>query len=338
MKYCGLSAAVALIAVVTSASAMRGKDDFSEGFGAQSVEQFVQSEQSFKGSSQASAKRFQAATATAALIHDGMAKDAERLRGKFGEDGKRAIGMILPQGSDPEMAKLWGSFFSSSVTLIGAGLSDAPVVGYYNPLVDGWVIASLARDASGLQLTSMTVLSGETLRHFAKITLPHGTKYKSPVFDTYRSSAKAFETLYPPTSGKVIGVRSGDAMQEYDTVMRRTIQMAGIVEMELKQPKLAKALGAFEHTIARGNALEVRELFAGKTTTPPEWLAGISAPVRKSLKPAAMFRNEDGMQVAFVSPAASRMVVLLNVNNPGSAEPKFDDIIVSDYAYINGSN
>lgn len=332
-KYCVLPLVLAAMAASSPAFAARG--DFSEGFNPQSVEQFVQGETKFTGASAASKRRFTAAANMGALIRDELAKNnVGGLRAQLEGRGADRLGLLLPPGSDKEMEKIWGEFFTGAVTLIGAGVSDAPVVGFYNPMVDGWIVTSFSRGEKGLTLTGLVPLTGENMRELAGVKLPGSTKYKSPLLPTYKASSDAFEKLYPVTSSKAATLRvSGNRFTEYDTITTRVIQMDGIVSVAMKQSALADSLAAFEKAALRGNALELRQLFGANTTTPPEWLAAISKPVRAGLKPAAIYKRGDGVQVAYVSPVASRVVVLVDLD--GNAA--LSDIIVSDYAYISGS-
>jgi hypothetical protein len=337
-SFARLWSAVATCSMLVAAPACAAiTESLSDGFSIKTVQQFVQSEKQLKGNNQKQNARFEAAVNSAAQIHDGLTAKVDALRTLWGTEGDKAVSQLIPVGADKEMNHLWGAFISGAVTLIGAGLSDAPVIGYYNPMLDGWVVAKLKRNKASADLTDMAVITGDKLRSIAGVGLPHSTKYKSPLFTAYQTSATAFEKLYPPNSATAPHVNIANSANEYNTVMTRIIQMVTIVETETKRPELAKKLSEFESAVAKGNALEVRALFAARTTTPPEWLAAISAPVRQDLKPAAIYKTQDGMQIAYVSPEASRVVVLLNIDNAMGSEPKLSDIIISDYAYINGA-
>lgn len=337
-------ASLAMVSLVVSGQAMASRqNDLSSGFSPETAHQFVQSENKLAGAGMNNNKRFETVVTAAAKVHDGLSGDVSALRAKMGAESSKAINMLIPESAGKEAVAeataTWNSFFASAVTLVGGGLSDAPVVGYYNPLVDSWVLASFKRDGKTITLTSLIPVSGDSLRATAHTALPESTKYKTPVLETYHASANAFEKVFPPVSSKSQSINVANRQQEYSLVTQRIIKMDGIVAMETKRPEVASAISKFQSAAAKGNALEMRELFtAGKTTTPPEWLASVSAPVRKTLKPAAMFKNGNSMQVAFVSSTASRVVVLVDMKDSNEKAPMFKDIIVSDYAYINGSN
>ena len=59
---------------------------------------------------------------------------------------------------------LWRGFFRGSIATLGHAMAERPRAGYYNPLVDGWVVVDFERSASGgLALAAVRAFPGTAL-------------------------------------------------------------------------------------------------------------------------------------------------------------------------------
>ncbi|MCH8188823.1 MAG: hypothetical protein IIB66_09010 [Proteobacteria bacterium] len=89
--------------------------------------------------------------------------DPQRLAESFAPDTPELLAGLLDSKASRRAPGIWRYFFRQS--LIYAGRVDAPVsrIGFYNPIVDGWVMTDWLWSEDSIRLVSVHVLAGETL-------------------------------------------------------------------------------------------------------------------------------------------------------------------------------
>ncbi len=92
------------------------------------------------------------------------ATDSTRLRRTFAPRDKATLAQLLDTKANRDAPGIWRYFFRSS--LIYVGLLESPVVriGFYNPIVDGWVMTNWSWRGREIKLADVQVVSGEAMR------------------------------------------------------------------------------------------------------------------------------------------------------------------------------
>lgn len=322
--YFTLGVIACALALVTPIAAHAGID----GFNPESVKAYTRGSALKNDSARTDRMKFAAVAEYGNGIRTKGLKDFTDAHGQI---GPALFDQFLP-GNASAFGPLWTDFVQGSVVLVGRGLSDKPVLGFYNPLVDGWLLLGLKRDGNELYGNDLIAVTGAKLRQQAGVAGRKANHVPSPILANFVNSSAAFDKLHPATSRSGGTLPAGSDEADYAAILERTLKLKRARAQALRDPKVASALNRFEEAVQEGDAATLRAMFPNTTTRPPEWVAGIAAPVRRSLQPVAVFKHGDNVQVAYVSEVAGRMLVLVDLE-PGSAE--FVDIIVSDYAVLN---
>lgn len=268
------------------------------------------------------------------LLHQEGGADFSKVRSRVGEDAYDRFLSAAPVKN----TELWSQFMQGATVLIGRGLSDRPVLGFYNALVDGFIVLSLERREDKLFVLDMVAITGQSLRGAAHVTRPTVTRLPSPILANYALSAQAFNKLYPADARAKSPVQFDDnAAQSSVEILKRSGMLKAQKTAITKNAALTGLLEDFTEAAAESDVARLQGLFPADTVSPPEWVANVPAALRKDLTLLAAFRKEAGYQFVLASPAASRFVVLLDAQDSGE-KPGFTNIILGDYAKLNGVN
>lgn len=112
--------------------------------------------------------RFNAAVLAAWSLRAWMAGDPQGMRVLLNDRERRVLdGLTGDKG-----LRQWQQFFRGSVVAVGHVTADRPRVGFYNPLIDGWLVADLTRAASGgMVLDALTPFPGAAITDVPKTAL-----------------------------------------------------------------------------------------------------------------------------------------------------------------------
>ncbi|WP_281685560.1 hypothetical protein [Thalassobaculum salexigens] len=88
--------------------------------------------------------------------------DVTRMPEAFGGDATRPFDMRLPEVSDPGTLKaMWSVFFRTSQIFIGVGAEQRPMIGFYSPLLDFWLLSEWVAGDERPRLHGTTLLPGD---------------------------------------------------------------------------------------------------------------------------------------------------------------------------------
>lgn len=301
-------------------------------FSPDSIKNFVESETGSALTEATDRTRFGTVSLLAALLHDKAIDAFADTKDILGEPAFST----LTDNADISVAN-WQKFFSASVILIGNGLSDKPVIGYYNALADGLVLLRLERKGDQLNVLSAEPVTGTTLRGAARQRQGGSTPLPSPILANYQMSAKAFSNLFPAQARTAASARKFDhvAANDQQQIFDRLAVLENQNNRAAQSATLTQMLADFSKAAEKGDIASLKKQFPDDTTSPPEWVANLPHNVRSQLQTVAVFEEADGMNVALLAPHSSRLMVLLKIQD--GEKPAFSDIILSDFAQLNRS-
>ncbi|MBL4692545.1 MAG: hypothetical protein JKY92_04370 [Magnetovibrio sp.] len=91
--------------------------------------------------------------------------DPQLINKFFARSGTQPFDMSVLHRKDKKYERdLWRLFFKQSQAYLGAGLSTSPIVGYYNPIVDFWLLTQWTYTQDKPQLVGVKIYAGADLR------------------------------------------------------------------------------------------------------------------------------------------------------------------------------
>ena len=289
-------------------------------------------------------ERLLALTKAANAFRGMMAGDIESLRAALDEDERALLGLI----DDPADAigrAVWTYFFQGSVIAIGHGMAETSRIGFYNPIVDGWILADFRRSASGgHRLAALEGALGETLRGVRGRELEPPEWTQTPdaplalaLGRTYARAVAAFEAAYPPLAATPPQRRAGAGQT---TLVRGRVLLLGSTVASLEaDPAYKAAVDRLERAIAAGDPGALRALVTQKTAVPVQRVTAVPAAVRALLRPTGAYRGPGGFTVTLGTPYTGRLVVFADLGEPaGGGEPWVDNLLLLDLAQAEGAS
>lgn len=248
---------------------------------------------------------------------------------------------LLGRPDDAPTVRLWQRFYEGSVLHIGNGLSEKPRIGYYNPIVDGWVMTDWRREGDTFALTKAWVASGERVRAQAQpaaATLgwtAKGGSLASALAENYRASITAFERAHPAFSW----LAPADAANQQDSAL--VADRLGLVNWTLASltadAGYEPALSRLRQTIASGDSAALRSLVHTDKAMPVEWISGLSSAMRSNFRPTAVFERSDGLTVTLGVPFSGRWVLVADYVGRGPS-PELDSLVFFDLSSVERSS
>ena len=92
------------------------------------------------------------------------ATNPQRLRQQYAPKQKAVLAEMLETRAYRDAPGIWPYFFRSSLIYVGLLKSPVVRVGFYNPIVDGWVITDWAWRGRKIKLAMVRVMAGEEVR------------------------------------------------------------------------------------------------------------------------------------------------------------------------------
>ena len=276
------------------------------GFNPDSVRARLGGELAVDATARARARRLDPVTQALRL---NLARDTDALVAALDADEQAIARAVLAPGSQAA----WRYFFAGSIVLVGGIAGETVRVGYYNPILDAFVLADLRDTGSSFRLVGMTALSGAAMRgQPPTASLAPGwvrvadTPVAVAMIESARSAAEAFErrhalhaTTLPaldPTSG-LVARRARFAIT----------QLASVAT----DPDWSAALAAVDPGpgVAAG---------AQPVAAPPHpALAGLPVSMTGDLRLAALLKRPQDSVAVFHSPQAPRLILFVDVAEGG---------------------
>lgn len=243
---------------------------------------------------------------------------------------------------------IWRYFFR--YTVIHVGRLDAPVsrVGFYNPLVDGWVIADWTwSDADEPRLWWTQVTAGETMRgeHISGADpIAWTTGRRGPVVAAQQAivaeSAAAFASAHPALAASPPPAFRAGPAAALDREMVELRLLVGLlhVNKHAATPEVAALTSEFLDALGAGAEAKLAGLANGVGAQSLHRVAGLSSLQRRRLELAAWYPAPNGGIAIFAVPMVARSLILARYSTGKIAPPKIDGLVVFDPAPGEGGN
>ncbi len=271
-----------------------------------------------------------------------MAGNPEGLRAALTPPEAAVLDALIAAGGAPSAAP-WRDFFRGSIIAVGHATSERPRIGYYYPLVDGWVIGDFTRSAAGgLTLESLHVVAGnriaETPRQFGEVRPPWLLRpdmaMPSSLALATAANMAAFERAWPPLAATAAAQPL--PAPEPALIVRRLLLTATTVRSFIDDPAYMAVADGILDAIRRGDGVALM----GMTGRPPashalpvQRIGALSAPARRTFELRGIYRNRDGMSVVFGSPYSGNWLVFADLQTGGQS-PKLTDIVAVDLGQL----
>ena len=239
-----------------------------------------------------------------------------------------------PAGPPPA---LWRSFFEGSVLALGDALAPVKRVGFYNPVVDGWVMTDWAMKDDQLSLTVAHAVTGAVLRGEpeGEGQMPEWTRVTDvsvvgALAQSHKKAVETFRSIHPVAS------RQPPPAPQFDVhAQRRTIEVRlGALRRSLNvlgRPALMAATRQFLDALYSGSPMRLAGLIKGGSTASVHWVNGLLTPLRDRFQPTGVMRQADALTVMFGVPENGRWVLMARYG--GAADggaPELDSVSFID--------
>ena len=271
----------------------------------------------------------------------GMAGKPEDLLAALDPAERKMLRPILANGLGPARA-----FFRSSIATVGHARTERPRFGFYNPLVDGWVILDGMRTAKGgIALRKMAVVLGEELapapvpksNHRPPWLLRTDLAMPSSLAIASAANVAAFERAWPPlVKGKAKGKKpmpKGDPA----LILKRMALVGASVRSLLADPAYAAIANRVLAAIEAGDGMALAKMTgrpAADHVAPLQRINTLSAPARRTFEVRGAYRHRSGMMVVFGSPYSGNWLIFADLNTQNSKKPKLSDLVVVDLGQL----
>ncbi len=289
------------------------------GFNAESIQDFIvknpyEGELKF-GLSAEDRQRIVQLALTAVEFRAAMVAAGPSEGGAASESDLETFNAALELGPEGPLSALWRSFFQGSIVSLGYTLAPVKRVGFYNPLVDGWLMTDWSETDEGLALVEVHSVTGDVLRGepVAEPQLPAWTRMaeKSIVGAlalAHEAATEAFRSFHPLTSRqpppapafevrdqrRIIEIRLG--------TMRRSLNILG-------RPAFQSATRAFLDSLYSGDPVRLAGLIEGGSTASVHWVNGLLTPIRSQFRPTGVLHHPQGVTVVYGVPDNGRWLL-----------------------------
>ncbi len=266
--------------------------------------------------------------AVAADFRLGMAADSAEPGEAVSRKDLDFIAKALELGPDGPPPALWRSFFRGSLAYVGHALAPVKRIGFYNPVVDGWVMTNWSERDERLELVGVRAVPGEIIRGRpadgfeppAWMKMADESELTALALG-HRDSVHAFKKRYPllakwpPSDSAADGRKSHRPIIESRLgVIRRSLSALG-------RPTFFSAINDLLASIASGDPARLRSLMSGDGDTPVQWVTGLLTPVRTQFRPTGVLRRPDGVTVLFGVPRNGRWILIARYGPDDSDRP-----------------
>lgn len=222
-------------------------------------------------------------------------RDATRI------DPAQVPGQAFPwrvlDADEQKAALLWSLFFRKSQVVFGAYESTAPVVGFYNPLVDFWLLTQWSVAPSGVTLTTVRIISGDRLGGGSGGEAPRWARpggSADPVFAMQGVASAALSEFlrhYPAKANRPPALPAGD---DAGLLARRLGGALGSLSNLRQNAAARQAVAATIQAVSAGDPLALAK--QGEATSGIDYPAVVSmAPaMRTGLEPSLIATAEAG--------------------------------------------
>ncbi len=252
---------------------------------------------------------------TAVAFRQAMAETGPSEAGAVRENDLALFATALELAPEGPLAALWRSFFQGTIVSMGHGLAPVKRVGFYNPLVDGWLMTDWSETDEGLTLTEVHSVTGGVLRGepVTGLDLPAWTRMDDKsvlgaVALAHDQAAQAFWSIHPLTAQRPAPVPTFDTHAQRQIIESRL----GAVRRSLNalgRPAFESATREFLDSLYSGDPMRLANLVEGGSTASVHWVNGLLTPLRLQFRPTGVFHHPGGVTVAYGVPDNGRWLL-----------------------------
>lgn len=239
---------------------------------------------------------------------------------------------------------LWRGFFRGSIATLGHAMAERPRAGYYNPLVDGWVVVDFERSpGGGLRPVAVTAFPGAALAPVPADgrgvrppwLLRRDLAMPSSLALASAANVAAFERAWPPLDEAA----GGQALPADGraTVAERLALTDVAVRSFLDDPAYAAIGRQILAYIAKGDGdglARMTDRPAAEHAMPLQRIGTLSTPARRTFELRGIYRHAGGMMMAFGSPYSGNWLIFADLDVSDSAAPRLNDVVAVDLGQL----
>ncbi len=303
---------LSVVALIAALSPAQAEDRFSTGFDINSVRLLeggpATDELLRRGQGNA---RLDLLLSAAAALRIDASVDARYPLDLLTPDEANAFRAVVPRGDD-QARRLWTYFFQGTVIDIGHAKSETPLVGFYHPVTDVWLMTLWRFERSRPRLVRVAPVTGEALRGSSDLhgvpawLRTAGQPIVAGLIRNHRKTIARFREKFPPHSSDA---PDWDFPSEQEIVLAR-LQLFGSTLASLSQdPPYWARLNELRSAIRDGRADDVTALLEGSAIQPVQRLTELPSSIRKSLRPVGHFAHLIGSTIVLSSPLDSGLFI-----------------------------
>ncbi len=238
----------------------------------------------------------------------------------------KALDLVGPDGPPPE---LWRSFFRGSIAYFGHALAPVKRIGFFNPVVDGWVLTDWSQGDERLELVGVRPVPGEVMRGRP------AEGFEPPVWMrmadqtelialaiNHRDSIRAFKNRYRLLAEQPLSDGAAGDPKIYRQIIESRLGVIRRSLIALRRPAFFSTTKDLLAVIASGEAAQLKSVLGGDNDTPVHWVTGLSTPVRTQFQPISVVRRPDGgITVLFGVPRNGRWILVARYGSDDSDRP-----------------
>ncbi|MFN4089088.1 MAG: hypothetical protein ACK4QW_08610 [Alphaproteobacteria bacterium] len=263
---------------------------------------------------------------TAQALRLNLANDPVALLAALDDDERRIAVDALASGT----VDGWRYFFAGAVVLVGGIESQTVRVGYYNALVDGFILADLQDTGGSFRLAAMQARSGDTLRGEpgpagANPAWMRTEGIPAPVamVEAAAAASRGFALANPPLATALPTLVSGSEQ----VVGERATTSVAMIATVVASPAWSGALAPIDPRLLPGLGTERHAA-----------VAALPEAARQDLRLAGLLRRAGGSTAAFHSPATPRLILFVDVAEPADAPPALGSAALVDILAAEGAD
>lgn len=316
-----------------------------EGFNPKLVEKFLeiqksQSDPTFGLPPAQFQENFQTLVKQVFLFRMVTSVDPQQLPDTFPTALPGALDPLIRQRDSESQKLLWPYFFSGVLPAFGYLSGPITLVGFYNPIVDSWVLTDWAWTFEGpQQLLGIRILPGEALRGeppSEKNRIPWTqakTKGMITVLQEYTTqSLESFRNRYPLNSAEHTGFGPTPPPDSIGQVLvegRLAVMLASLVP--LMDSELQESTQTLLSVLRSGEYSQLYQLTNGTSSSPLRRIAGLPSIIRNYIEPTCLLATQTGFLMVLGLPYSGRWVLLAEfLSDQESQAPQLERLDVFD--------
>ena len=262
--------------------------------------------------------------------------------------GRRAaFQMSVPQVQDPEALKvLWSYFFRGAQVFLGRLKSPNPVVGYYNTIVDSWLLTIWDDEAQDPAMVASAVVPGEAvrearygdveksplwIRNLPEVTLIRALQAQGAAAVTAFPRRHPEQAAEPPDIGAL--EKAGNAFRPL--FLQRLFTFLETATAAREGEGIGQVQKDFLDALERGDAKALMTLLPSSARrTQVAEMTNLPDSLRRGVQPLLMLHHGEEAVILSASPTQARYALVSRIRVSGTAAELVDVGGVDLYAEL----